>query len=128
MIRAYEEEFGIAVHQGWGMTETSPVCAVGASGAQMDAAEGDARHALNLRQRRLFGVELRLVDDEGAPVAHDGESQGELQCRGPWVVSGYYRDDDASADAMTEDGWFRTGDVATIGGEGMLQITDRTKD
>jgi len=128
MIKAYEEEFGITVQQGWGMTETSPVCACGADGPQMDAATGDARYELKLKQRRFFGVELRLIDDDGNPVPFDGESQGELQCRGPWVVNGYYNDQGATDAAMTEDGWFRTGDVATIGDEGLLQITDRTKD
>ena len=128
MVRAYEEEFGVAVSQGWGMTETSPVCACGADGPRMDAARGDARYALKLKQRRLFGVEFRLVGDDGEPAPFDGESQGELQCRGPWVVGGYYNDEAATADAMTGDGWFRTGDVASIDGEAMLQIADRTKD
>ena len=110
------------------MTETSPVCACGAEGPRMEAADGDARYGLKLRQRRFFGVELRLRDSEDKPVPHDGESQGELQCRGYWVVNGYFDDADATTAALTDDGWFRTGDVATIGEEGLLQITDRTKD
>ena len=128
MIKAYEEEYGISVMQGWGMTETSPVCACGSAGTALDAAQGDDRHALKLRQQRLFGVELRLVDDEGRPVPEDGRTPGELQCRGPWVIESYYNDDEATAAAFTEDGWFRTGDVATMDRESMLQITDRTKD
>ncbi len=128
MIKACEEEFGIEVLQGWGMTETSPVCACGAAGTALDAATGDDRHALKLRQQRLFGVELRLVDDEGQPLPEDGSTPGELQCRGPWIIDSYYDDDDATAAAFTDDGWFRTGDVATMDSESMLQITDRTKD
>ncbi len=128
MIKAYEEEYCISVLQGWGMTETSPVCAVGAAGTALDAARGDDRHALKLRQQRLFGVELRLVDDEGRLVPEDGRTPGELQCRGPWVIGSYYNDDEATAAAFTDDGWFQTGDVATMDRESMLQITDRTKD
>jgi acyl-CoA synthetase (AMP-forming)/AMP-acid ligase II len=128
MIKGYEEEYGVSVIQGWGMTETSPVCAAGAEGPEMDKLEGDARHELKLRERRFFGVELRLVDEDGNELPHDGETQGELQCRGPWIVNGYYKDEAASAAAMTPDGWFRTGDVATISEGALLQITDRTKD
>ena len=128
MFKAWEEEYGIEVLQGWGMTETSPVCACGAYGSALDSAKGDERYAHKLRQQRLFGVELRLVDDDGQPVPADGITQGELQCRGPWVIDSYYNDDAASAAAFTDDGWFRTGDVATLAGESMLQITDRTKD
>ena len=119
MVRAYEEEFGVAVHQGWGMTETSPVCACGDDGSRREP---------ELAQRRLFGVELRLVDDDGELAPFDGASRGELQCRGPWVVDGYHGDDDATAAAMTDDGWFSTGDVATIGDGAMLRIVDRAKD
>ena len=128
MFKAWEEEYGIEVVQGWGMTETSPVCACGAYGSVLDAAEGDERYVQKLRQQRLFGVELRLVDDDGQSVPTDGITQGELQCRGPWVIDSYYNDDAASAAAFTDDGWFRTGDVATLARESMLQITDRTKD
>ncbi len=128
MFKAWEEEYGIEVLQGWGMTETSPVCACGAYGSALDAADGDERYAHRLRQQRVFGVELRLVDDDGRPVPADGVSQGELQCRGPWIIDSYYNDDAASAAAITDDGWFRTGDVATLARESMLQITDRTKD
>ncbi len=128
MFKAWEEEYGIEVLQGWGMTETSPVCACGASGSALDAAEGDERYVHRLRQQRLFGVELRLVDDDGQPVPSDGTTPGELQCRGPWVIDSYYNDDAATSAAFTDDGWFRTGDVATLARESMLQITDRTKD
>ncbi|MBT6205206.1 MAG: long-chain fatty acid--CoA ligase [Rhodospirillaceae bacterium] len=128
MIKAYEEEFGLNVVQGWGMTETSPVCCAGAEGPEMDGLEDDARHELKLRERKFFGVDLRLVDEDGGILPHDGDTPGELQCRGPWVINGYYNDAEATAAAMTDDGWFRTGDVATLTDAGLLQITDRTKD
>lgn len=128
MIKAYEQEYGINVMQGWGMTETSPVCSGGSYGRDLGALGEDALYERKLRQRKFFGVDFRLVDDNGAEMPWDGESQGELQVRGPWVCDGYYEDEAASAAAMTADGWFRTGDVATIDREGLMQITDRTKD
>jgi fatty-acyl-CoA synthase len=73
------------------------------------------------------GVDVRIVDDSGTVLPWDGDSMGELQVRGPWVVGSYY-DNPESADRFTADGWFRTGDVATIDPEGYVQITDRTKD
>jgi fatty-acyl-CoA synthase len=125
MIKALEEDFGIAFVQGWGMTETSPVCAAGAEGPALD---GEDRYARKLKQRRMYGVEFRILDDEHKDLPHDGETAGELVCRGPWIANGYYNDDAASKAAITDDGWFRTGDVATIDGESLMQITDRTKD
>jgi fatty-acyl-CoA synthase len=76
----------------------------------------------------MFGVEFRILDDDHKDLPHDGQSAGELVCRGPWIADGYFSDEAASKAVMTEDGWFRTGDVATIDGESLMQITDRTKD
>ena len=128
MIRALEEDHGIRFVQGWGMTETSPVCAAGAEGPGFNGLDTDERYARKLKQRRMFGVEFRILDEEHKDLPHDGKTPGELVCRGPWVASGYYKDDKASKAVITEDGWFRTGDVATIDGESLMQITDRTKD
>jgi fatty-acyl-CoA synthase len=75
--------------------------------------------------RPPFGVEMRIVGEDGAPLPHDGVAFGELQVRGPWVVDGYYRDETPK---LTEDGWFPTGDVATVDETSCMQITDRTKD
>ncbi len=125
MIRELEEDFGINVIQGWGMTETGPVCALGAGGPELPAG-GDERLAMKLKQRRLFGVEFRLVDDDGEQVPADGASRGELQCRGHWIADGYFGDD--GDDPLTADGWLKTGDVATLASGGLMQISDRTKD
>lgn len=128
LVKALEEEFGINVVQGWGMTETSPVCAGGAKGPGMEAADVDQRHSFKLQQRRFFGVEFRLTDDEGNEVPSDGISNGELQCRGHWIADGYYENEEASRAAITSDGWLRTGDVAVVGREALMRITDRNKD
>ncbi len=128
MIKAYEEDHGVTYVQGWGMTETSPVCAAGSEGPGFDELDEETRYARKCKQRRVFGVELRILDDDHNDLPHDGETSGELVCRGPWIASGYYKDDEATKAAITDDGWFRTGDVATIDDESLLQITDRTKD
>src|SRR5262249_41880841 len=78
--------------------------------------------------RPVYGVELKVVDDAGQAQPHDGRSMGELLVRGPWIVSGYFEDQAASAAAVEPDGWFHTGDMATIDADGYLQITDRRKD
>jgi 3-(methylthio)propionyl---CoA ligase len=75
----------------------------------------------------LFGVDLKVVDADGQPQPHDGFSSGELCVRGPWIVSGYYNDDNATAAAFDE-GWFRTGDVSTIDVDGYMTVVDRAKD
>jgi len=128
MIKALEEEFGIRFVQGWGMTETSPVCAAGADVLGNDDLGPDERYARKHKQRRMFGVEFRILDDEHNDLPHDGVASGELVCRGPWIANGYYNDEEATKAVMTEDGWFRTGDVATIDDQSLMQITDRTKD
>jgi fatty-acyl-CoA synthase len=76
----------------------------------------------------LYGVDLKIVDDEGNRLGHDGETSGELLVRGPWVTSGYFNDDEANAVAFDDEGWFRSGDVAAIEPDGHIRITDRAKD
>jgi len=87
----------------------------------------DQQMPIKMKQgKSVFGIDIRIVDDEGNPLAHDGNAFGRLQARGHWVTSGYYNaEDDNSVDA---DGWFETGDVATIDEDGYMMITDRTKD
>ncbi|HTV87829.1 MAG TPA: long-chain-fatty-acid--CoA ligase [Stellaceae bacterium] len=128
LIDAYENR-GIEVLQGWGMTEMSPlgtVTALKAKHLQLDAA---GKRAIKAKAGRpVFGVEMKIVDDEGRPQPHDGKAVGELLVRGPWIVSGYFENPEASAAAVEHDGWFRTGDVAAIDPDGYLQIADRRKD
>lgn len=124
LVRSLEDGLGVPVYQGWGMTEISPM----GTFSRPPATEHDpsARHAYIRTQGRLLpGLQWQLVDDEGERVAHDGRAKGELLLRGPWVASSYYRGEHPEAFV---DGWFRTGDVATISPDGYLEIIDRTKD
>ncbi len=120
---------GIDLRQGWGMTEMSPLGATAALKATHRGLDEPALVAVKARQGRpVFGVEMKIVDDEGRAQPHDGKSIGELLVRGPWVVSGYFADEAASAAAVEPDGWFHTGDMAAIDPDGYMQITDRKKD
>ncbi len=125
LIRAIEEDLGVRVYQGWGMTEISPM---GTFSRPPAAVEGDpvARRAIVRKQGRLLpGLQWRLVGDDMGEIPHDGVSHGELLIRGPWVAERYYRDE--QPDAFV-DGWLRTGDIATIDADGFLEIVDRAKD
>jgi acyl-CoA synthetase (AMP-forming)/AMP-acid ligase II len=127
MIRAFQDEYGIEVMHGWGMTETSPLATCGTlKGSNADLA-GDALIALQAKQgRAMFGVDMKVIDADGLELPWDGESSGELMVRGPWIVARYAGTTDA--DSPLVDGWFPTGDVATIDAAGTMQITDRSKD
>ena len=128
LIEAFARR-GIDLVQGWGMTEMSPLGTVSALKARHAALDPEAQRAVKARQGRpVFGVELKIVDDEGRELPHDGNSVGEVLARGNWVISGYYEDAEASAAALTADGWLHTGDVAAIDPDGFMQITDRRKD
>lgn len=128
MIREFRDKHDVTVLQGWGMTEMSPLGTVSALKHGMEDLSDDEIVRIRAKAGRgLFGVEMRIVDDEGVELPWDGEAAGALQVRGPWVCSDYYRLD-GSAGTHTSDGWFDTGDVAKIDEEGYLQITDRTKD
>ncbi|MGB1007907.1 MAG: AMP-binding protein, partial [Thalassobaculaceae bacterium] len=129
MLRTFEETYGISVVHGWGMTEMSPVGSLGILEPGMEALPQDEQLRLKAYQgRRMYGVDLKIVDEDGTRLPHDGEAIGELAVRGNCVVDGYYNDEEASAAAMDGDGWFRTGDVASISPDGFLMIVDRTKD
>jgi len=126
MIEAFERDHGARVLHAWGMTETSPLGTVNVLLPKHDGLDADARLAVKAKQGRpIFGVDLRLVDDAGRVQPHDGKSAGHLQVRGPWVASAYFKRD---IDDTHADGWFFTGDIATIDPDGYMQITDRSKD
>jgi fatty-acyl-CoA synthase len=126
MIEAFQAR-GIAVVHGWGMTETSPVGTLSRLTAGDEGLTDAEQVAFLMRQgRKVFGVELRLVDAGGKALPRDGKAVGELQIRGPWVCSAYLGDPPGSA--LDGEGWFSTGDMAVIHPDGTLQITDRKKD
>jgi fatty-acyl-CoA synthase len=127
MIERYEKEFNIPILHAWGMTELAPVGTICRLKSHMLEWPEDKRFAVRAKQGTVVpGLEIRIVGLEGQELPWDSTSFGELEVRGPWVVSGYYNDE-RSADSF-HDGWFRTGDVATIDEEGFVQIVDRTKD
>ena len=128
MIEKFRKVHGVEVRQGWGMTEMSPLGTVNVLKAGLETLSEEEKIDLATKAGRgLFGCELRIVDDEGTVLPWDGVAYGALQVRGPWVCSDYFKLE-GSAGTHTEDGWFETGDVATIDPRGYLAITDRTKD
>ena len=128
MIREFRDKHDVVVHQGWGMTEMSPLGTLNTLKAGMEDLSPDDMIAVQAKAGRgIFGVEMRIIDDDQKELPWDGVAFGALQVRGPWVCSDYYKLE-GSADSHTDDGWFDTGDVAKIDPEGYMQITDRTKD
>jgi len=127
LIERIEHRLGGTVHQIWGMTETSPLGVINRPLPQHagEADEVSARRKVK-QGRGLFGVQLRVVDEAGEVLPRDGQSAGRLQVKGPWVASAYFKHDGAAA--YTDDGWFDTGDIATLDPEGYLRLTDRAKD
>ncbi len=124
MIDAAREQWGVPVLQGWGMTETSPMCCL--SHPPRDPGEAGETPWRVKSGRPVPAMQVRVVDEEGGPLPHDGETVGELQLRGPWVTGGYHRGD--GGDSFTDDGWLKTGDVGHIDEKHFVQLTDRTKD
>src|SRR3989475_5459605 len=128
LIEKFDKKYGAPMLHAWGMTEMTPLGTVCRLKSYMDALPDDERYAIRAKQGFVAGgVDMRIVDDAGLEQPWDGKSVGEIQVRGPWVIRSYY-DNPESADRFTADGWFRTGDVASIDPEGYVQITDRTKD
>lgn len=127
MIEKFEEVYDVRMAHGWGMTELSPVGTLFNYKRDMANWPAEQRYTLQAKSGRpLYGVDLKIVDDEGKTLPRDGKTAGNLLVRGPWVASGYFKGE--GRDALTADGWFRTGDVATLDGEGFIQISDRSKD
>jgi acyl-CoA synthetase (AMP-forming)/AMP-acid ligase II len=131
MMRAFQERHDVQVLHAWGMTEMSPLgtmCVLKPSQRDLDP---EQRLAIQAKQgRAVFGVDLKIVDDAGNELPHDGKASGELLVRGPWVIAEYFKGE--GGNPLVEDaegrGWFPTGDVATIDADGFMQITDRSKD
>ncbi|MBB3992803.1 fatty-acyl-CoA synthase [Sulfitobacter undariae] len=118
--------YGVELLHAWGMTETSPVATLNQFLQRHSVLSDDEKTELRTGQGRpLYGVDLRLLDENGGVIPHDGKTQGDLQVRGHWVVKSYFGKD---SDALTEDGWFDTGDVSTIDEDGYMIIRDRSKD
>ena len=127
LVRRIEDRLGGEVRQIWGMTETSPLGVINTPLPQHAGEDEAATLQRKLKQGRgLWGVDLRIVGEDGAELPRDGRGTGALQVRGPWTVGAYFKHD--GADVFTADGWFDTGDIATIDAEGYLRLTDRAKD
>ncbi|MFD2785431.1 3-(methylthio)propionyl-CoA ligase [Hymenobacter rubripertinctus] len=127
LFRAFADELGVTIRHAWGMTETSPLGTVSVLKPQQLSLSDEEQFALRTKQGRvIFGVDMKIVDDEGHSLPHDGVAFGDLLVRGPWVVADYFGA--GPMGELTTDGWFRTGDVATIDAAGFMQITDRSKD
>ncbi len=128
LMEAFGRDYGVDVHHAWGMTEMSPLGTVNHPIRGSESLAPEAQRLQRMKQgRALFGVDMKIVDDEGHEQPRDGASTGILKVRGPTVCSGYFREDGPGA-AHAEAGWFATGDVAHIDADGYLQLTDRAKD
>jgi 3-(methylthio)propionyl---CoA ligase len=125
MLNAFQDDYGVRAIHAWGMTELSPLGTFATlDWAQSQRPRDAQRRLLEKQGRVIYGVDMRIVDDAGRELPQDGVAFGELQVRGPWVIDRYFGADVSPL----VDGWFPTGDVATIDADGFLQITDRSKD
>ncbi|MHB8681092.1 MAG: long-chain fatty acid--CoA ligase [Acidimicrobiales bacterium] len=123
LMQAYQDRFGVEMMQGWGMTETSPVCSL--ARAPKSASPDEEMDWRVKAGRVVAGVEVRIVDEEGTVLPGDGKSIGEFEVRGPWITGAYYGE---PTPERFHDGWLRTGDVGTLDDKGYMVISDRTKD
>ena len=131
MLRKFQEAYGVAVLHAWGMTELSPIGTVGTMKAKHFEMSVEERYAVQSKQgRAVFGVDMKIVGADGMELPWDGATSGDLLVRGPWVVREYFRNEGGDPLQLDHEaqGWFPTGDVATIDVDGFMQITDRSKD
>jgi acyl-CoA synthetase (AMP-forming)/AMP-acid ligase II len=125
LIAKFDQEFGIEVRHAWGMTETVAIATMATLNSRQATMPGAERHAIIAKQgKSVFGVEIKVIDESGATLPRDGQSQGQLMVRGQWTIAGYYK----TGDSALIDGWLPTGDIATIDPQGTMQIRDRAKD
>ena len=127
MAERFKTRYGVETLQIWGMTETCPLGVIASpTPALASLGEEEMQEVIWTRQGRLqYGIELKIIDEDGVELPKDGESAGSLLVKGPWVIRRYFRHD---KDCVSADGWFDTGDIATIDANGFMRITDRTKD
>ncbi|NMM27796.1 MAG: fatty-acid--CoA ligase [Glaciimonas sp.] len=126
MMKTLRHQYGIEVVHAWGMTEMSPLGTACTLSVRQAALPEDAKQAILEKQGHvIFGVDMKIVGDDGRELPWDGKTYGNLLVKGPWVISSYFKDEGGD---VLEDGWFPTGDVATIDADGYMQITDRSKD
>ena len=126
MIRAFQDDYGVEVLHAWGMTEMSPLgtlCTL--KNKQLDLPKDEQMKILQKQGRAIYGVDMKIVDGEGREQPWDGKAYGDLLVRGPWIIDRYFKNEGGNP---LRDGWFPTGDVATIDADGFMQITDRSKD
>ncbi|MBV9994137.1 MAG: long-chain-fatty-acid--CoA ligase [Caulobacteraceae bacterium] len=127
LMRAFHDDYGVEVIHAWGMTETSPMGTLGVLTPEIAALPYEEQLPYRLKQGRTpMGVELKLVDDSGRRLPHDGETMGRLKVKGGFVAARYFKAE--GGDILDADGFFDTGDMATIDAAGFMQITDRVKD
>ncbi|MGR3608367.1 MAG: long-chain fatty acid--CoA ligase [Sulfitobacter sp.] len=127
MMTTFREKYGVETIHAWGMTEMSPVGSINQPLAKHMSLSEAEQHKLRENQGRpVYGVELEILDEAGNPVAHDGKTQGDLVTRGYWILDSYFRK--TREETLTGDGWFDTGDVATMDADGYVTIRDRSKD
>ncbi|MES2739665.1 MAG: 3-(methylthio)propionyl-CoA ligase [Pseudomonadota bacterium] len=126
MMDTLIDRFGVQVTHGWGMTEMSPLGTTGGLQAKhLDLPKADQRKILHKQGHAIYGVDMKIVDDEGTELPWDGTTFGHLLVKGPWIIASYFKEEGGD---VLQDGWFPTGDVATIDADGYMQITDRSKD
>jgi fatty-acyl-CoA synthase len=127
LFKAFGDRYGVEVTHAWGMTEMSPIGTLGTRGGATADLPAEEWWPLRLKQGRTpFMVDMKITDDEGRALAHDGKTFGRLKVRGPAVARSYFKGE--GGQAFDGEGWFDTGDVATIDVHGYMQITDRSKD
>ncbi|MEZ4457668.1 MAG: AMP-binding protein, partial [Gemmatimonadales bacterium] len=127
LMEGFRRDFGVWITHAWGMTELAPIGTICKLKPHQEELSYSEQLAYRLKQGMPVPfVDIRIVDEQGKPLPHDGKAFGELQVRGPWISSSYYND--ARSPDSFQDGWFRTGDVANIDPEGFVQLVDRTKD